>query len=196
MARRSLSPEDRKALLPKLQEMYRTATDPGLHAAAEWLLRTWKQEAWLKQVNEEWAKDKEQREKRLEGIKQSLAKDKEKTPPQWYVNGQGQTMVVIPGPVEFVMGSPPTEADRQDDETQHKKRIGRTFALAAKSVTVEQFLQFRPKVRTLPDERISRQPTCPVGGVRLVQGGGVLQLVEQGRGDPRRPVVLRDQGAR
>ena len=29
----------------------------------------WKQEAWLKQVNEEWAKDKEQREKRLEDIK-------------------------------------------------------------------------------------------------------------------------------
>ncbi len=76
-------------------------------------MRTWKQEAWLKQVNDEWAKDKEQREKRLEGIEQLLAKDKEKTPPQWYVNGQGQTMVVIPGPVEFVMGSPPTEADRR-----------------------------------------------------------------------------------
>ena len=30
----------------------------------------WKQEAWLKQVNEEWAKDKEQRAKRLEGIQQ------------------------------------------------------------------------------------------------------------------------------
>ena len=34
-------------------------------------------------------------------------------PPQWYVNGQGQTMVVIPGPVEFVMGSPTTEAGRE-----------------------------------------------------------------------------------
>ena len=107
---KDFTPDDRKALLPKLQEMYRTDADPGLHAAAEWLLRTWKQEAWLKQVNEEWAKDKEQREKRLDGIKQLLAKEKEKTPPQWYVNGQGQTMVVIPGPVEFVMGSPPTEA--------------------------------------------------------------------------------------
>ena len=105
-------------------------------------MRTWKQEAWLKQVNEEWAKDKEQREKRLDGIKQTLAKDKEKAPPQWYVNGQGQTMVVIPGPVEFVMGSPPTEAGRHDHEIQHKKRIGRTFALAAKPVTVEQFRQF------------------------------------------------------
>ena len=52
-------------------------------------------------------------------------------------------MVVIPGPVEFVMGSPPTEGAGRDNETQHKKRIGRTFALAAKPVTVEQFLRFR-----------------------------------------------------
>ena len=110
---KELSPETRKAVLPKLQDMYRTATDPGLHAAAEWLLRQWQQEAWLKQVNDGWAKDKEQREKRLESIQQSVTKDKEKAPPQWYVNGQGQTMVVIPGPVEFVMGSPTTEVGRQ-----------------------------------------------------------------------------------
>ena len=98
-------------------------------------------------MNEEWAKDKEQREKRLESIRKSLAKDKEKTPPQWYVNGQGQTMVVIPGPVEFVMGSPPTEADGGAYETQHKRRIGRTFALAAKPVTMEQYRRFQRKLR-------------------------------------------------
>ena len=192
---KELSPEDRKALLPKLQEMYRTDADPGLHAASEWLLRTWKQEAWLKQVNEEWAKDKEQREKRLDGIKQLLTKDKEKTPPQWYVNGQGQTMVVIPGPVEFVMGSPPTEAGRHDDEIQHKKRIGRTFALAAKPVTVEQFRRFdegRPRLlRRTPARR-----NCPVVGMSWYHGGEILQLAEQGRGDSRRSVVLRDQRRR
>jgi formylglycine-generating enzyme required for sulfatase activity len=71
-----------------------------------------------------------------------VAKDKEKTPPWWYVNGQGQTMVAIPGPVEFVMGSPPTEVGRTEYEPQHKKRISRTFALAAKSATVEQYRQF------------------------------------------------------
>ena len=50
---KELSPDARKTLLPKVQEMYRTATDPGLHAASEWLLRTWKQESWLKQMNDE-----------------------------------------------------------------------------------------------------------------------------------------------
>ena len=105
--------ENRKALLPRLRDIYCKDADPGLHASAEWLLRTWKQETWLKQINEEWAKDQNQREKREEGIKELLGKDKEKAPPQWYVNTQGQTFVVIPGPVEFQMGSPKSEQDHR-----------------------------------------------------------------------------------
>jgi serine/threonine protein kinase/formylglycine-generating enzyme required for sulfatase activity len=138
---KDLPPDARQELLPRLQAIYRTDADPGLHAAVEWLLRTWGQEAWLQQVNDDWAKDKDQREKRLQGIQQLLTKD-ETPPPQWYINGQGQTMVVIPGPVEFLMGSPTTEEGRRPDEMQHKRRIGRTFALAAKSVTVQEFRRF------------------------------------------------------
>jgi eukaryotic-like serine/threonine-protein kinase len=137
-----LSSETRKTLLPKLQTLYCSEADPGLHAAVEWLLRKWQELPWLKQVNDEWARDKEQRDKRLKGIQESLRSDKEKTRPQWYVNGQGQTMVVIPGPVQFGMGSPSTEVGWQSDETQHQRRIGRTFALAAKSVTVKEFRRF------------------------------------------------------
>jgi formylglycine-generating enzyme required for sulfatase activity len=52
-------------------------------------------------------------------------------------------MVAIPGPAEFVMGSPLTEpAGRPYSAPQHKERIRRTFAVAAKSVTVEQYRQF------------------------------------------------------
>ena len=109
-------------------------------------MRTWKQEAWLKQVNEEWAKDKEQRAEASGRHPAELWRrsNEEKTPPQWYVNGQGQTMVVIPGPVEFVMGSPTTEAGRGPNENQHRRRIGRTFALAAKSVTLAEYQRFDP----------------------------------------------------
>jgi len=157
---KELSPETRKTFLPTLQNLYRTDSDPGLHAAAEWLLRTWNQKAELKRVNDKWAKAKEERAKRLESIRQLVNKGKEKSPPQWYVNSQGQTMVVIPGSVEFVMGSPPTEADRDDDEEQHKLRIGQTFALAAKSVTVEQYRQF-DKSYQLP-ARYTRMEELPV----------------------------------
>src|SRR5262249_46310844 len=38
---KALPPDTRHMLLPRLQEIYRMASDPGLHAAAEWLLRTW-----------------------------------------------------------------------------------------------------------------------------------------------------------
>jgi eukaryotic-like serine/threonine-protein kinase len=151
------------AALAKVQALYRSEADPGLHAAAEWLLRQWKQEAWLKEVNEDWAKDREGRAKRLGKIQELVKKDREKTPPQWYVNGQGQTMVVIPGPVDFVMGSPDTEEGR-GLETQHNRRIGRSFALAATAVTKEQFLRFRPKFSHNQMKRYP-EPTCPIGGV-------------------------------
>jgi serine/threonine protein kinase/formylglycine-generating enzyme required for sulfatase activity len=153
--------DERKALLPRLREIYRTEADPGLHASAEWLLRTWKEEAWLQQVNKDWAEGKGQEGTRLEGVKRLLAK--EKPPPQWYVNGQGQTMVAIPGPVEFVMGSPVSEKD-WNREVQHKRRIGRTFALAATAVTKDQFLRFRPRFSPSEMKRFP-EPTCPMGAV-------------------------------
>jgi formylglycine-generating enzyme required for sulfatase activity len=135
------APEGKQRLVERLQEVYRTAADPGLHAAAEWLLRQWGQGAWLQQVNDGWAQDGAQRQGRLDGIGQLLTKGKGKAP-QWYVNGQGQTMVVVPGPVEFLMGSPAAEEGHLPPESQHKRRIGRTFALAAKPVTVGEFQRF------------------------------------------------------
>jgi formylglycine-generating enzyme required for sulfatase activity len=132
-----------KELVKELLETYQDHSDPGLHAAVDWLLRQWKvEEEWLKQANDKWANNKEQREKRLDSIRQLVNRDKEKTPPQWYVNSQGQTMVVIAGPVEFGMGSPDDEPTRPSDEALHRKRIPRSFALATKEVTVQQFQEF------------------------------------------------------
>jgi eukaryotic-like serine/threonine-protein kinase len=132
----------RTSLLPKLQDLYGKESDPGLHAAVEWLVRQWNKADWLKPMNEEWAKNEKERKQRTETIQQLVRKDRDKMPAQWYVNSQGQTMVVIPGPVEFTMGSPPTEDGRQAVESQHQRRIGRTYALAAKSVTVREFRRF------------------------------------------------------
>ena len=175
-----ISPAERKRLLPTLQEMYTSATDPGLHAASEWLLRTWQEEAWLKQVNLKWAKDGQQRKRRLEEIKRLSAQLKQKRPPQWYVNGQAQTMVVIPGPVEVLMGSPLMEADRQENEVQHKKEIDRTFAIAAKSVTVEQYLQFE-KAYKIP-EKYTRMPDLPVLGVTWYQAAAYCNWLSNEEG--------------
>jgi formylglycine-generating enzyme required for sulfatase activity len=133
----SWSPEEREEFTTELRDLYRTARDPGLHSSAAWLLRRWKQEGWLQRVDQEWARDKEQQQKRVQTILADLAKEGGQAVPRWYVNSQRQTMVVIPGPVEFVMGS-----RRQDrDSSQHRHRIRRPFAISATPVTVDQYLR-------------------------------------------------------
>ena len=76
----------------------------------------------------------------------------------WYVNSRGQTMIVIPGRLDFTMGSPSTEKGRSPDEAQVKKQIGRTFAITAKPVTCAEF-------RTLYsfnfNQRLAPAPDCP-----------------------------------
>jgi formylglycine-generating enzyme required for sulfatase activity len=161
------TPEGKGQLVERLREMYRTAADPGLHAAAEWLLRQWHEEAWLGEAEGAWAKDRGWREKRFDEIRKELMKDKEKAKPQWYVNGQGQTMVVIPGPVEFLMGSPPAEAGGAGDEGRHRRRIGRTFAIAAKAVTVKDYRAYYKRRFGMDYDYIKeRAPSedCPVHG--------------------------------
>ncbi len=160
---------DRQELMEKIQAIYRTAEDPGLHAASEWLLRHWQQDQWLNQENEGWAKDKEQRERKLEGIRHELQKANRvaSTPrvhpsvkSQWYVNGQGQTMVVIPGPVEFLMGLAPGEKEWDGRfGTQHRQRISRTFAIGAKPVTVGEYRIHNKNYTFL--ERYAPTPDCP-----------------------------------
>jgi eukaryotic-like serine/threonine-protein kinase len=162
-----LPANERNALIVKLQDSYRTIADPGFHAAAEWLLRTWGQDPWLRDVNAQWAGDPAQREQKLKEIAGTLTSERAETSRQWYVDGQGRTMVVIPGPVEFVMGSPPTESYREENETQHNERIGRTFAMADKPVTLDQYRQFDPQYGVLPVYR--RMPELPVVAVSWYQ---------------------------
>jgi serine/threonine protein kinase/formylglycine-generating enzyme required for sulfatase activity len=158
-----LTPGTQLSLLPKLQEEYRLNADPGLHSALEWLLRKWKQNAWIKQVNRDWAKDWQEQKKRLESFQQLSVKGNRPTSPHWYVNSQGQTFVVIPGPVTFEIGSPTSEEGRQDYERQHMKQIGRIFGLATKSVTVDEYLRFDKDFKSYA--KYIRSEDLPVVGI-------------------------------
>jgi formylglycine-generating enzyme required for sulfatase activity len=176
------SPEGKQRLVQQLKELYRRAADSGLHAAAEWLLRQWQEEAWLRETDQAWAKDKERKGKRLAEIQEALTKETAQAKPQWYVNGQGQTMVVIPGPVEFMMGAPATEVSRQVYEVRHKRRIGRTFALATKAVTVEQYRHFA-KGYPLP-ARYTRMAALPVVGTSWYQAAAYCNWLSREEGIP------------
>ena len=178
-------PEEKKRLVEQLQEIYRKDADPGLHAAVEWLLRQWHEEAWLARTDQEWASDERMQAKRLVDIQQVLAKDKDQAKPQWYVNGQGQTMVVIPGPVEFLMGSPETEAGRLPGENQHKRRIGRTFALAAKPVTLEQYRKFKARYGIGQIESWARTGDSPVIAVNWYKAAAYCNWLSEQEGLPQ-----------
>jgi formylglycine-generating enzyme required for sulfatase activity len=109
-----LQPAERDLLIPSLREVYRTDPDPGLHAATGWLLREWGQQAAVLKI------DEERKGRKPEGRR-------------WYVNGQGQTMVLVE-PGEFWMG---------EGQERQRRKIEHTFALAATEVTVAQFRRFR-----------------------------------------------------
>jgi hypothetical protein len=70
---------ERQNLLPRLLQIYQEDPDPGIHGAAEWLLRQWQ-------------------------FSKELAAAQLGPKPRWYVNRQGQTMVVVPKPGEFWVG--------------------------------------------------------------------------------------------
>jgi formylglycine-generating enzyme required for sulfatase activity len=181
-----LPPAEREGLLSILWQLYREDPDPGLHGAAEWLLRQWKQQNRLKVAEEGWAKGKWKREEKREQIRKELVKGKGEARPQWYVNGQGQTMVVIPGPVEFLMGSPPkvgrvggSEGKR---EAQHRKRIGRSYAIAAKEVTVEQFLRFHREREY--NKEYSPTVDCPMNAVSWYDAAEYCNWLSEQEGIP------------
>lgn len=167
--------------LPELQHIYLKDDDPGLHAASEWLLRQWKQDAWIRRVNDEPNPDINQGEERVKGIKATLATHEARTP-SWYSNYEGQTLVVIPGPVQFTMGSPASEVGRVDNEFQHQRRIGRSFALSMKHVTLEQYRRFNPTFR--PPGKDLRGDDYPAVGVSWYSAAAYLNWLSDQEGIP------------
>jgi formylglycine-generating enzyme required for sulfatase activity len=126
---------EREALVPQLLGLYWDDPDPGLHGAVGWLLRQWGQEA------------------KVCGIDCELATGKIEGSRQWYVNGQGQTLVVVP----------PGEFETQEGRERFRVRVDRGYALAAREITVADFRHFRPGHQS--DKRYSPFEDCPVNYV-------------------------------
>jgi formylglycine-generating enzyme required for sulfatase activity len=103
-------------LVARLLGLYRDDPDAGIHGAAGWVLRQSGEGEKLKEIDAELATG------RAEGGR------------RWFVNRQGQTLVVLPPPGEVVLGEGPK---------RHQRRVDWGFAIAAREVTVGQFLRFR-----------------------------------------------------
>ena len=129
----------RQRLGALLLRWYRNDPDSGVHAAIDWLLRYGRQGDVPRKLDWEQAQS-------LTSIDRALA-GRPATKRNWYVTKEGQVMIVVRGAVEFRMGSPANEAGRQPasdspDESLHRARIPRSFAIAGKEVTIGQFQRF------------------------------------------------------
>ncbi len=183
---------EREALTAKLLVQYREHADPGLHGAIDWLLRQkWGKGKELADIDAELAKATRGAvlAREFAGAAVPLAGPLLPAPAvaqgkDWFVNGEGQTFAVVRGPVEFSLGSPLSEPGRMDgDEHWHAKRIGRSFAIATKEVTVEQFLRFRPKHDWI--KRYSPGPDTPAVNVEWYDCAAYCNWLSAREGIPR-----------
>lgn len=81
----------------------------------------------------------------------------------WFVNSQGQVFAELHGPFEFEMGSPLDEARRDGNESQHRRRIDHSFAVAVLEVTVADFRKFLADYS--PDPQVGPSPDCPASSL-------------------------------
>ena len=100
----------RGPLVKKLLTWYRDDPDPGIHGAIDWLLRHGKEGPVARPLD--WGQAKGAGADRPGAGDRGEPGRVSDRGRRWYVNGQGQTFALMPGPVEFRMGSPPSEPDR------------------------------------------------------------------------------------
>ncbi len=174
--------------LGRLRQWYRDEPDAGLHGAVEWLLRRWRQEEWLRQTNEAWAAGKEVAGGAWRVAGKGTLVPPPGTPhpsPGWYVNGQGQTLVLVPLPEVFWMGSPGQEAGRvAAKESLHRVRIPRSFAIGAKEVTVGQIKKWRSDFTY--SVRCSPREDDPINSVTWYEAAAYCNWLSEREGLPQK----------
>jgi serine/threonine protein kinase/formylglycine-generating enzyme required for sulfatase activity len=152
-------------LVGRVLSDYRDDPDPGVHAAAEWLLRQWGQQKQVAEI------DCGLMTRKVEGRR------------KWYVNGQGQTFAVVPAPGAFEIGSPPDEKGRFGaGEDRRRVQIDYPFAVALKLVTVAEFKRFQPGFEYPED--YSPGENTPINGVSWYDAVEYCNWLSEAEGIP------------
>ncbi len=165
-----LSPAGREPSIPRLLELYANDPDAGIHAAVAWTLRRWGRQADLESIDRQFATGSAVGNRR------------------WFVNRRGRTLVIIPPPGEFVIGSPPTEIGREGGpeggvEMPRHVRIDHAFAVMIHQVTVAEMLEFRKNY--FYRKYFSPEPACPVNNVTWYDAVAYCNWLNEQEGIPK-----------
>jgi formylglycine-generating enzyme required for sulfatase activity len=145
---------ERARLVARLIGLYRDDPDPGIHGAAGWLLGRWGQRKQLKPVD------------------RSLATPRPHGPRNWYINGQGQTMVLLA----------PGTFQRGEGKGMQRGQVNHRFALAAREVSVAEFLRFE-RARGAGNP-FARTGDCPVNEVSWYDAAAYCNWLSAQEGIP------------
>lgn len=170
----------RDRILARAWQIYRDDPDPGLHAAAQWLLGKLGQHDDALGVALTLAETEAALNARATADRR-----------RWYITSQGQTMVLIRGG-RFLMGSPATDPDREEDEILHEKQISRTFAMAATETTLAQYARFQQENAGLEMDlvnhpelrRVVRGDEAPIAGLTWYEAAAYCNWLSQKEGIP------------
>jgi formylglycine-generating enzyme required for sulfatase activity len=153
-------------LSERLLREFRDHPDAGLHGAIDWLLRQkWGRAADLDRITC--------------GLCGQPAGDR-----NWFVNPEGQTFTIIRGPVEFTMGSPPDEPGREEGQYKipYRKRIPRSFAIAAREVTVAEYRRFNDKYQYR--KQYAREEDGPINDTSWYEAAAYCRWLSEQEGVP------------
>ena len=167
----------RERLLPRLRDWYRDDPDAGVHGAIGWLLGHGTEGPELRRID--WGQTDA-----LHALDKTLI-GRPAAGRRWYVNSEGQTLTIVPEPVEFWMGSPYQAPQRRSNETRHLRRIGRAFALATTTVTAEQyqhFLRDHPEVHHKHPREYSPDPDGPAMALNWYQAAQYCRWLSEKEG--------------
>ena len=170
-----------KQISPSLLLAFQGEPDAGLHAAAEWLLRKWGHETPPKHAADFSLAPVSRRAGKGRG-EGSHAPGEAAASARWFVNSQGQTMIVL-APAAYIMGSPKSEPGRDNDEPQHEETITTPFAISAHEVTVEQILRWQPDFEY--SKKRSPNVACPANRVSWYEAAAYCNWLSEQEGlDP------------
>ena len=173
-----LSPEQRTAVIVDLAKRYADDPDPGIHGAAEWTLRHLGAETAIAQVRAAYSTG-------------AVVGDR-----RWYLtkmgstssSSTGQTFAIIQPKEESLMGSPVTEVERFQgptgkNESRHRRRIGRKYAIGTHEITVAQFSASRSEHQF--DRTKARQEDSPANNIAWYDAAAYCNWLSKEEGLPR-----------